>query len=96
MSFTTATNPSDLPQGQERPNIIQKWLLAGKIGGNPRHTGQLALTAPHTRDLVLPVPLSEAGMIPIVRPVSGDLESAGGGGGSARPETPGLLWPRGS
>ena len=96
MSFTTATNPADLPQGVERSSIIEKWLLDIQIAGNPRHTGQASLNPPYTRDLVLPAPLDAAGMTPIVRPVSGDLEPAGGGGGAARPETPGLLWPRGS
>ena len=31
----------------------------------------------------------------VPNPINGSLESAGGGG-SVRPETPGLLWPRGS
>ena len=95
MSFTTATNPADLVQGKERPNIIEKCLLDTRFSGNPRHKGQMPLNAPSTRDLAMPVPLSAAAMTPIVRPINGDLESAGGGG-SARPETPGLLWPRGS
>ena len=95
MSFTTATNPADLPQGALRAAFIERCLLNQQIAGNPRHTGQLAFTTPSTRDMALPAPLDAAAMTPIVRPIAGVLESAGGGG-SVRPETPGLLWPRGS
>ena len=63
---------------------------------NPEGNSRRLVETPPISELIIDATVEQGVVIGAKRPVSGTIEPAEGGGGSARPETPGLLWPRGS
>ena len=95
-SDESLTPPSQFPMGNLSTNkrVICNDPDNGDFMMITQGANKLTLFKPTIRQIISSP--AEPGLVPpVVRPVKGAVEGLGGGG-SERPDTPGLLWPRGS
>lgn len=95
-SDESATPPSAFPMGtlSTTKRVICNDPDNGDFIMMNQGRDKLTLVLPSLRQ-IMPSSAESGALAPIVRPVKGAVEGLGGGG-SERPDAPGLLWPRGS